>query len=102
MSGYTSGSYYKQFFTNPRAEAGSRWQLTMCVTIMLLPCLVVGTLAVLDAVAMYYGTINAIPFIIILKIFGIWCFVSIPLAIIGTIFGRHASGNKSFPCRINR
>ena len=101
VSGYASGSYYKQFFTNPRAEAGSRWQLAMGVTIVLLPIIVVGTFAALDAVAMYYGTINAIPFMVILKVFGLWCFVSIPLAVVGTIFGRHAGGKNTFPCRIN-
>lgn len=101
VSGYASGSYYKQFFTNPRAEAGSRWQLTMGATVLLLPAVVVTVLTLLDATAMYYNTINAIPFIVILKVFGLWCFVSVPLCVIGTLLGRHAGSKQSFPCRVN-
>jgi len=101
VAGYASGSYYKTFFTTPRAEAGSRWQLTMLVTILFLPSLFVGVFTALDATAMYYGTINAIPFVIILKVFALWCFVSVPLCVVGTVFGRHAGGRTSFPCRIN-
>jgi len=36
-----------------------------------------------------------------LKIFAIWLFVSFPLVIGGTMFGRHLGGGADFPCRVN-
>lgn len=101
IAGYKSGAYYKQFFTTPRAEAGSRWQLTMVLTVLLLPAVVVSVLSILNTIALYYGTVNTIPFLVILKVFGIWCFVSVPLAVVGTMFGRHFGGKANFPCRVN-
>jgi len=101
VAGYTSGAYYRQFFTTPRAEAGSRWQLTMGLTVIAMPSVVVAVLSTLNAIALYYGTVNSIPFLVLLKVFAIWCFVSVPLAIIGTMFGRHFGGKADFPCRVN-
>ena len=101
MSGYASGKYYRQFFTTPRAESASRWQATMGLTIFLLPASVACVLTVLNALALYYGTVNAVPFLVILKVFSIWCFVSIPLSVVGTLLGRNAARKNSFPCRVN-
>ena len=36
-----------------------------------------------------------------LKIFAIWLFVSLPLVVGGTLFGRHLGGKNDFPCRVN-
>ena len=37
----------------------------------------------------------------LLKMLGIWLFVSLPLSVAGTIFGRHWMGKYEAPCRVN-
>lgn len=35
------------------------------------------------------------------QMFAIWLFVSFPLTVVGTLFGRHWAGSKAdFPCRV--
>ena len=115
--GYTSGSYFKLYYaTTPsgRAKTGStagggggatQWQLTMLLTVLLLPVILGSVLGVLNSIALFYGTIFYVPFLVMLKIFFLWVFVSVPLCILGTLLGRHAKlGGKTsdpFPCRVN-
>ncbi|GMH99463.1 hypothetical protein TrLO_g5852 [Triparma laevis f. longispina] len=101
VAGYTSGRYYRQFFPTPRLEAASRWQMTMGLTVLLLPCISAFVLSGLNSISLYYGTTASIPFVVMFKIFAIWCFVSIPLSVVGTMFGRHFGRKNSFPCRVN-
>lgn len=120
VAGYASGSYFKLYFaTTPagRAKASgaaasggggagtTQWQLTMALTVLLLPTILVGILSVLNFIALCYQTIYYIPFLVLLKLFFLWVFVSVPLCILGTLLGRHAKlgGKKSdpFPCRVN-
>lgn len=100
VAGYASGSYYKQFFSS-REERNSSWQQTMLLTVLLLPCITTVIVLALNSVAIYYDTINTIPVSVVAKIFAIWLFVSFPLVIGGTLFGRHLSGKNDFPCRVN-
>eukprot|EP01033_Poteriospumella_lacustris_P007248 gene7249-5215_t len=101
VAGYTSGSYYRQFFTGARAEQNSQWQQCMALTILLLPTLVGAVTLVLNIIAVYYDSVSAIPMSVALKIFAIWAFVSVPLAIVGTISGRHLTPKYDPPCRVN-
>eukprot|EP00581_Thalassiosira_minuscula_P009120 CAMPEP_0183706280 /NCGR_PEP_ID=MMETSP0737-20130205/3158_1 /TAXON_ID=385413 /ORGANISM="Thalassiosira miniscula, Strain CCMP1093" /LENGTH=703 /DNA_ID=CAMNT_0025933659 /DNA_START=97 /DNA_END=2208 /DNA_ORIENTATION=+ len=131
VAGYASGSYFKLYYaTTPAgrsktgvagaaASAGggassggpmmggatTQWQLTMVLTVLLLPTILGAVLSVLNAIALLYGTIYYIPFLVLLKLFFLWVFVSVPLCILGTLLGRHAKlgGKKSdpFPCRVN-
>lgn len=101
ISGYMSGSYYRQFFTTPRAEQSSQWQKTMILSVILVPSVVLPVVFVLNLVAMHYNTMNAIPFLAVLKMALIWLFVSFPLCVIGSMFGRHWGGKGNFPCRVN-
>merc|ERR1719181_2720953 len=73
----------------------------MLCTVLLLPCVAALTIVALNSVAWYYSTSNALPFSAVLKIFAIWLFVSFPLVIAGTLFGRHIGGKNDFPCRVN-
>ena len=131
--GYGSGSYFKKYFpTSPggggnkksmgtgvgnkpdsMSTATSPWQLTMALTVILLPTVTVSVLSILNSFALTYGTVNYIPFFAIVKLFFIWIFVSVPLTVLGTLMGRHAkipgianSGkgagpSEGFPCRVN-
>ena len=101
VAGYTSGSYYKQYFATPRKEAASKWQSTMMLTTALLPCTVVAVVACLNAISLSYDTTNYVPFLALFKMFCIWLFVSLPLVVGGTMFGRHLGGRTTFPCRVN-
>jgi transmembrane 9 superfamily protein 3 len=101
VAGYASGSYYRQYFTTPKAEQASQWQKTMIVTILLFPGSVVAVIAVLNSIAIYYDTISAIPAAVIVKMVAIWLFVALPLSVAGTLFGRHWVGKGEPPTRVN-
>eukprot|EP00980_Cylindrotheca_fusiformis_P013909 scaffold3618_cov129-Cylindrotheca_fusiformis.AAC.9 len=106
VSGYTSGRYFKSYFGTVQRrgkETGVQWQQTMAMTVLLLPTVTIAIFACLNAVSLAYGTINSIPFLVIVKLFFLWTLVSIPLCVVGTLLGRHAhkgTGN-TFPCRVN-
>jgi hypothetical protein len=92
----------RQYFATPRSEQSSQWQRAMIATILLFPSVIIAVVVVLNSISLYYATISAIPFVVILKIIVIWTLVALPLSIAGTIFGRHSFGKiQSFPCRVN-
>lgn len=101
VGGYTSGSFYRQYFPTARSELSSQWQKTMMTTILLFPVIVVSVTSALNCVAIYYSTISVIPLSVALKMLAIWAFVSLPLNIVGTIFGRHWMSKYEPPCRVN-
>jgi len=117
VAGYASGSYFKLYFATtaagrankpgaPGSSGGAtQWQLTMALTVVLLPTVLGSLLSLLNGIALIYGTIYYIPFLVMLKLFFLWIFVSVPLCILGTLLGRHAKlgGKKAdpFPCRVN-
>ena len=109
VSGYMSGSFFKEYFptvTRRTTTTGPNnlWQATMGLTIALLPTVTVIIMVFLNFVSLIYGTINTIPFLVILKLFLLWVFVSVPLCVLGTLLGRHANQSASatsFPCRVN-
>lgn len=101
VAGYTSGSFYRQYFSSSRSEVNSQWQQTMLLTILLFPGAVIVISSALNMISITYDTINALSVSVILKIIGIWAFVSIPLTVIGTILGRHLTTKYEPPCRVN-
>ena len=115
VSGYMSGKYFKMYYPTTaaarRAGKTTLWQTVMALTALLLPTVTVTILSVLNGVSLVYGTINTIPFLVILKLFLIWVFFSLPLCVVGTLLGRHSGkaagtgANPSpldyFPCRVN-
>ena len=101
IGGYASGSFYKKYFTTPRAESKSQWQKAMVCTMLLFPITVSSITGVLNLIATYYDTIGAIPLYVLIKIAAFWVFVCAPLFVLGTIFGRHWMGKNDSPCRVN-
>lgn len=121
VAGYVSGSYFKLYDSTKNAgrtkkTGDSQWQIAMFLTVTLFPTLVVSIVSFLNGLALFYGTVNYIPFVVVLKIFLLWVFVSVPLCVLGTLAGRHAkinhAGGKTgaggaclntaaFPCRVN-
>jgi transmembrane 9 superfamily member 3 len=125
VAGYTSGQFFKIYYPTTAAarrlgaEKTSLWQAVMALTVLLLPTITVAIVSILNTVGLFYGTINTIPFMVIVKLFFIWVCVSVPLTVVGTMFGRHGAtslrkngGSSSitssaagpfdyFPCRVN-
>jgi len=108
VSGFMSGKYFKEYYPTVLRRGstggpGNAWQLTMGLTVVLLPIATVLIYSFLNVISLTYGTINSIPFSVIFKIFLLWVFVSIPLCVVGTLLGRHANKGAvtTFPCRVN-
>jgi len=117
VAGYTSGQFFKRYYpttASARRQGAAKtalWQAVMGLTVLLLPTVTVAILSFLNTVSLMYGTINSIPFLVIVKLFLIWVFVSVPLCVLGTMLGRHGSkvggGGAGagpldhFPCRVN-
>mmetsp|Transcript_18342 Transcript_18342/g.25871 ORF Transcript_18342/g.25871 Transcript_18342/m.25871 type:complete len:677 (-) Transcript_18342:216-2246(-) len=118
VAGYQSGKFYKRYWPSTAAARRSTsstsgksttaiWQATMGLTVLLLPTVVTLILTILNGLSLMYGTITYIPFFVVVKLFFLWIFVSVPLCVVGTLLGRHArfgdaaTGANHFPCRVN-
>ncbi|KNA04045.1 hypothetical protein SOVF_203280 [Spinacia oleracea] len=93
ISGYVSGGMYSR-------NGGKSWIKTMILTASLFPFLCFGIGFVLNTIAIFYGSLAAIPFGTIVVVFVIWAFISFPLALLGTVVGRNWSGSPNNPCRV--
>jgi transmembrane 9 superfamily protein 3 len=100
VAGFASGKFYKLYSVTKTKGSNNMWQATMGFTVMLLPTVTVSILSTLNVVSLVYGTIYTIPFMVILKLFLLWIFVTVPLAVLGTLVGR-LSPLVKFPCRVN-
>ncbi|MCL7033623.1 hypothetical protein MKW94_004414 [Papaver nudicaule] len=93
ISGYVSGGLYSR-------HGGKSWIKSMMLTASLFPFMVFGIGLFLNAIAMSYGSLAAIPFGTMVVVFVIWAFISFPLALLGTVVGRNWSGAPNNPCRV--
>ena len=72
----------------------------MILTASLFPFLCFGIGFLLNTIAIFYGSLAAIPFGTMVVVFVIWGFISFPLALLGTVVGRNWSGAPNNPCRV--
>ncbi|KAM7482163.1 hypothetical protein LguiB_006746 [Lonicera macranthoides] len=79
---------------------GKNWIKSMILTASLFPFLCFGIGFILNTVAIFYGSLAAIPFGTMVVVFVIWAFISFPLALLGTVVGRNWSGAPNNPCRV--
>ncbi|KAK4491253.1 hypothetical protein RD792_001988 [Penstemon davidsonii] len=93
ISGYVSGGMYSR-------HGGKSWIKSMILTASLFPFLCFGIGFILNTVAIFYGSLAAIPFGTMVVVFVIWAFISFPLALLGTVIGRNWSGAPNNPCRV--
>eukprot|EP00252_Welwitschia_mirabilis_P021822 TRINITY_DN5713_c0_g1_i3.p1 TRINITY_DN5713_c0_g1~~TRINITY_DN5713_c0_g1_i3.p1 ORF type:complete len:589 (-),score=72.83 TRINITY_DN5713_c0_g1_i3:295-2061(-) len=93
ISGYVSGGLYSR-------NDGKHWIKAMVLTASLFPftCFAIGF--VLNTIAIFYGSLAAIPFGTMVVLFVIWAFISFPLSLLGTVIGRNWSGTPNNPCRV--
>lgn len=80
--------------------SGKKWIKSMILTASLFPFICFGIGFLLNTVAIFYGSLAAIPFGTMVVVFVIWAFVSFPLALLGTVVGRNWSGAPNNPCRV--
>ncbi|ONK77456.1 uncharacterized protein A4U43_C02F6710 [Asparagus officinalis] len=93
ISGYVSGGLYSR-------NGGKSWIKSMILTASLFPFMCFGIGFALNTVAIFYGSLAAIPFGTMVVVFIIWAFISFPLALLGTVVGRNWSGAPNNPCRV--
>ena len=79
---------------------GKNWIKSMILTASLFPFMCFGIGFILNTIAIFYGSLAAIPFGTIVVVFVIWAFISFPLALLGTVVGRNWSGALNNPCRV--
>ena len=112
---FTNGGYVLSCFINysyiPNVEhvftfkfssfiTGKNWIKSTILTASLFPFLCFGIGFALNTVAIFYGSLAAIPFGTMVVVFVIWGFISFPLALLGTVVGRNWSGAPNNPCRV--
>ncbi|KAL4183336.1 hypothetical protein AMTRI_Chr11g154670 [Amborella trichopoda] len=73
---------------------------SMILTASLFPFMCFGIGFILNTIAIFYGSLAAIPFGTMVVVFIIWAFISFPLALLGTVVGRNWSGAPNNPCRV--
>ncbi|XP_017637785.1 transmembrane 9 superfamily member 1-like [Gossypium arboreum] len=93
ISGYVSGGMYSR-------NGGKSWIKSMILSASLFPFLCFGIGFILNTIAIFYGSLAAIPFGTMVVVFVIWAFISFPLALLGTVVGRNWSGAPNNPCRV--
>lgn len=79
---------------------GKNWIKSMILTASLFPFMCFGIGFILNTIAIFYGSLAAIPFGTMVVVFVIWAFISFPLALLGTVVGRNWSGAPNNPCRV--
>ncbi|MBA0842695.1 hypothetical protein Goarm_002505 [Gossypium armourianum] len=81
-------------------NGGKNWIKAMILTASLFPFMCFGIGFILNTIAIFYGSLAAIPFGTMVVVFVIWAFISFPLALLGTVVGRNWSGAPNNPCRV--
>ncbi|KAL3641422.1 Transmembrane 9 superfamily member 1 [Castilleja foliolosa] len=93
IAGYVSGGMYSR-------HGGKTWIKSMILTASFFPFICFGIGFILNTIAIFYGSLAAIPFGTMVVVFVIWAFISFPLALLGTVVGRNWSGAPNNPCRV--
>lgn len=95
VSGYVGGSFYAR-------NSGKQWIQAMMLTASFFPGTCFGIAFALNAVAIAYRSLAAVPFGTIVVVVLLWSFISFPLTLFGTVIGRNWAGAPDIPCRIKR
>ncbi|KAK9727006.1 hypothetical protein RND81_05G251500 [Saponaria officinalis] len=97
LAGYSAVSYHRQF-------ADNGWERSVLLTGVIFVAPVVLVMAVVNTVAILYGSTAALPFGTIFLLFFIYSFITVPFLALGGIIGNRYSYRKSmsFPKRFLR
>ena len=95
LGGYVSGGLFARM-------EGRAWIQAMLLTACLYPGVIFSIGAVLNTIAIGYGSLAAVPFGYILIVLLLWAFLSLPLCVAGTLLGRNWGSAPNNPCRVKR
>ena len=73
------------------------WNIILAASLFAVPFFVVWSLV--NSVAWYYQSTQALPFTTILLLMIVWLLVGFPLNVLGGILGKNMSGAFDAPCR---
>lgn len=80
FGGYMSSRMYKCF-------RGRHWQMCTLLTALFFPGVSFGLFIVFNIFLFFYHSSGSVPFLDVLILAAMWCFVSIPLVFVGSYFG---------------
>ncbi|XP_068737553.1 transmembrane 9 superfamily member 1-like isoform X1 [Montipora capricornis] len=92
VSGYVSANFYKKI-----GGTNWVWNVVLTTSIFSVPFFVIWS--VINSIAWYYQSTQALPYTTIILLMLIWLIVGFPLTIIGGIFGKNWAGSFDAPCR---
>jgi len=94
VGGYEGGRIFRMF-------GGQHWKRTMIYQCLFMPSLVFASFFVINTTAIVYRSTMTVPFKTILIVLILFCLVCVPLHTAGTLLGRRAASERSFPCRVH-
>lgn len=94
VSGYEGGRIFRMF-------GGQQWKRTMVYQCLFMPSIFFGTFCVINSTAIVYRATMTVPFKTILLIIILFLVMCVPLHTAGTLLGRRAAAERTFPCRVH-
>lgn len=92
ISGYVSASFFKKI-------GGHNWVWNVVLTASLFAVPFFFMWSLVNTVAWYHQSTQALPFTTIILLMCIWLVVGFPLTVLGGILGKNVSGGLDAPCR---
>merc|ERR1712066_972954 len=81
---------------------GQQWKRTMVYQCLFMPTIVMISFSLINTTAIMYRATMTVPFGKILLIVILFLCLCVPLHTAGTLLGRRAAADQSFPCRVHR
>lgn len=94
VGGYEGGRIFRMF-------GGQHWKRTMVYQCLFMPGLAFISFVVINTTAIFYRATLTVPFKTIFIILVLFLAVCVPLHTVGTLLGRRAAAERSFPCRVH-
>lgn len=94
VGGYEGGRIFRMF-------GGQHWKRTMVCQAMFMPSVVFASFMVINTTAVLYRSTMTVPFKTIFIIIVLFLVLCVPLHTAGTLLGRRAAAERSFPCRLH-
>ncbi|KAM7437452.1 Transmembrane 9 superfamily member 1 [Porites harrisoni] len=92
VSGYVSSNFYRNI-------GGTNWVWNVVLTTSLFSVPFFVIWSIINSIAWYYQSTQALPYTTIILLMLIWLIVGFPLTILGGIFGKNWAGSFNAPCR---
>lgn len=94
VGGYEGGRVFRMF-------GGNQWKRTMVAQCLFLPSVIFSSWVCINTTAIVYRATMTLPFKTIMIIIVLFIVLSVPLHMVGTLLGRRAAADRTFPCRVH-